>query len=114
MQKIQIDQIVGEVDNLGLGKGKYYQGEGAYNSPFFQMKLFSEVTNKYQQLYGDKTFSLINGAFFEQYKSSTQISFPIKINGKIITAGNSPYGPISTPKHSFYLQSGAPKGFCLG
>lgn len=102
LHKMQIDQLIGEVDNMGLRQGKYYQGEGEHYSPFFQRKLFEEVTNEYKQLYSDAVFSIINCSFFEQYKSSTQLSFPIKLNGKVISAGNSPYGPISQPRDAFY------------
>lgn len=104
LQKMQIDQLTGNADNLGSGEGKYYRGEGASDSPFFEMKLFSEVNHEYQQLYKKQIFSMINCAFFEQYKLTTQLSFPIKVNGKIITAGSSPYGPIYHPKHEFYRQ----------
>ncbi len=102
LQKMQIDQIVGEVDNMGLGQGNYYQGEGKYYSPLFEMKVFSEVETEYKQLYGDAVFSLINCSFFEQYQSSSQLSFPIKLNGTVITGGSSPYGPIAKPKDKFY------------
>lgn len=102
LQKMQIDQLIGEVDNMGLGQGRYYKGEGEYYSPFFQMKLFEEVANEYKQLYEEAVFSLINCSFFEQYKSSSQLSFPIKFNGVVITGGHSPYGPISQPAESFY------------
>ena len=37
------------------------------------MKLFSEVWNEYKELYGKQVFSMMNGAFFEDYKASTQI-----------------------------------------
>ncbi|RUT01493.1 hypothetical protein DSM106972_065900 [Dulcicalothrix desertica PCC 7102] len=104
LRKLQIDQLIGNVNNLGLGEGKYYQGEGVGDSPFFEMKLFSQVNHQYQQLYKKQLFSMINCAFFEQYKLSTQLSFPIKLDGQIITAGSSPYGPISNPKHKFYRQ----------
>ena len=102
LHKMQIDQLVGEVDNMGLDQGKYYQGEGEHYSPFFKMKLFEEVTEEYKELYGDSVFSLINCSFFEQYKSSSQLSFPIKFNGEVITAGHSPYGPVSEPADKFY------------
>jgi hypothetical protein len=102
LHKMQIEQLVGEVDTMGLGQGKYYQGEGKYYSPFFKMKLFEEVTDEYKELYGDAVFSLINCSFFEQYKSSSQLSFPIKFNGEVITAGHSPYGPVSQPADKFY------------
>ena len=102
LHKMQIDQLVGEVDDMGLGQGKYYQGEGGYYSPFFKMKLFEEVTDEYKELYSGAVFSLINCSFFEQYKSSSQLSFPIKLNGEVITAGHSPYGPVSQPADKFY------------
>lgn len=102
LHKMQVDQLVGEVDDMGLGQGKYYKGEGSYYSPFFKMKLFEEVTDEYKELYDDTVFSIINCSFFEQYQSSSQLSFPIKFNGKVITGGHSPYGPISQPADKFY------------
>ena len=56
LQKMQIDQLIGEVDNMGLGEGRYYKGEGEYYSPFFKMKLFSEVANEYKQLHDEAVF----------------------------------------------------------
>ena len=100
--KMQIDQLVGEVEGMGRGEGNYYQGEGKYDSPFFKMKVFSQVSDEYQKLYGDSVFTMINCSFFEQYQSSSQLSFPIKLNGKVITGGSSPYGPIAQPKDKFY------------
>lgn len=102
LRKMHIDQLVGEVDNMGRDEGKYYQGEGRHYSPYFKNKAFSEVTNEYQKLYGNQVFSLINCSFFEQYQTSTQLSFPIKLNGVVITGGNSPYGPIKQPRDKFY------------
>ncbi len=102
LQKMQIDQLVGEVDDMGFDQGKYYMGEGSYYSPFFKMKLFKEVADEYKELYGNAVFSLINCSFFEQYKSSSQLSFPIKLNGEVITAGHSPYGPVRQPADKFY------------
>ncbi|MDZ8189435.1 MAG: hypothetical protein RMX96_31935 [Nostoc sp. ChiSLP02] len=102
LRKIHIDQIIGEVDNMGNTQGNYYQGEGKHYSPFFQNKLFSDVADEYQKLYANNVFSLINCSFFEQYQSSTQLSFPIKLNGVVITGGSSPYGPIAQPKDKYY------------
>lgn len=102
LKKMQIDQILGKESNQGLGQGKYYRGEGKYKSPFFTRKLFDEVQKEYQQLYGNKVFSIFNCAFFEQYKPTTQLSFPVKLNGKLVTAGSSPYGPIRQPLNKHY------------
>ena len=46
--------------------------------------------------------SIINASFFEDYKSSTRLSFPIKLKGTLITAGSSPYGPIQKPAEPYY------------
>ena len=46
LHKMQIDQLITEVDNMGLQQGKYYKGEGEHYSPFFQMQLFEEVTDE--------------------------------------------------------------------
>lgn len=102
LQKMRIDQVIGEVDNMGYGQGKYYKGEGGSYSPLFRNKLFSQVNDEYKKLYGNDVFSMINCSFFEQYQSSTQLSFPIKFNGVVISGGNSPYGPVKEPKHDFY------------
>ncbi|OKH30591.1 hypothetical protein NIES2101_42240 [Calothrix sp. HK-06] len=102
LQKMQIDQILGSKDGKGLDQGKYYLGEGKYNSPFFVRRSFEEVQKEYQKLHNNKVFSIINCAFFEQYKSSTQLSFPVKLNGKVVTAGSSPYGPVRKPANKYY------------
>lgn len=102
LRKMHIDQIIGEVDNMGQNQGNYYKGEGGHYSPFFKTKLFSEVADEYQQLYANNVFSLINCSFFEQYQSSSQLSFPIKLNGVVISGGNSPYGPVKEPKDKYY------------
>ncbi|MEH2402023.1 MAG: hypothetical protein V7K19_01940 [Nostoc sp.] len=45
---------------------------------------------------------MINCSLFEQYQSSSQLSFPIKLNGVVISGGTSPYGPIKQPKEKYY------------
>jgi len=102
LRKVQMEQIIGEADNSGLNDGKYYGEPGSYYSPYFQMKLFSDVWNEYKLLYGKQVFSMMNCAFFEEYESSTQLAFPVKLNGHVITAGSSPFGPISQPKNDYY------------
>jgi hypothetical protein len=102
LRKIQIDQIIGEIDDMGIKQGKYYQNQADDYSPYFQNKPFENIWNEYNLLYGKKVFSLINCAFFEEYKSSTQLAFPAKLNGQIITAGSSPYGPSRQAINDYY------------
>lgn len=102
LRKMQIDQIVGEMDKLGFDDGKYYGKPGSYYSPYFQMKQFSDVWDEYKVLYGKQVFSMMNCAFFEEYKSSTQLAFPVKLNGQVIAAGSSPYGPFSQTANDYY------------
>ena len=102
LRKMQMDQIIGEMDEIGFDDGKYYRENGSYYSPYFQMKLFSDVWNEYKLLYGKQVFSMMNCAFFEDYKSSTQLAFPVKLNGQVITAGSSPYGPFSQAANDYY------------
>ncbi|WP_341525449.1 hypothetical protein WKK05_23020 [Nostoc sp. UHCC 0302] len=102
LRKIQIDQIIGEIDEMGTKQGKYYKKINNFYSPYFQNKPFSNVWNEYNLLYGKQIFSLINCAFFEEYKSSTQLAFPVKLSGQVITGGSSPYGPSSNTANEYY------------
>ncbi|MBD0303954.1 MAG: hypothetical protein ICV85_17825 [Tolypothrix sp. T3-bin4] len=102
LRKMQMEQMIGEVDEVGFERGQYYGEPGSYYSPYFPMKLFSEVWNEYKELYGKQVFSMMNGAFFEDYKASTQLAFPVKLNGQVITAGSSPYGPSDQVADDYY------------
>ncbi|MCU0544524.1 MAG: hypothetical protein MUE44_20535 [Oscillatoriaceae cyanobacterium Prado104] len=102
LRKTQIDQLIGETEEIGEGQGLYYRGANQYRNPFFKRKLFSEVADSYVKTYTERVFSIINCAFFEQYQPATQLSFPVKINGQVIAGGNSPYGPIEQPKDPRY------------
>jgi hypothetical protein len=102
LRKIQIDQLMGRIEQVGKGKGLYYQGKGKSDSPFFKMQTATATAQNYQALYGDQVFSIINFSFFEDYTASSRLSFPIKLNGKVITGGSSPYGPIANPADPAY------------
>jgi hypothetical protein len=101
-RKMQMDQLMGEVDRTQAAKGTYYPSKDHNSSPFFKRLTVSDVRNNYQKLYGSGVFSLVNASFFEDYKVSSRLSFPIKLNGKVITTGNSPYGPIQKPADPYY------------
>lgn len=102
LRKIQIEQIIGEIDDMGIKQGKYYRNNLDDYSPYFQNKPFGNIWQEYNLLYGKQIFSLINCAFFEEYKSSTELAFPVKLNGQVITAGSSPYGPFNAAINDYY------------
>jgi hypothetical protein len=101
LHKIQIDQLIGPSEHKGI-KGLYYPNPNHDSSPFFQRLTVAAVRNNYQRQHRSGLFSIINASFFEDYKSSTRLSFPIKLNGAVITTGSSPYGPIQKPADPYY------------
>jgi hypothetical protein len=102
LHKIAIDQLIGEIDSKQGAKGFYYLNDNNIASPFFARNAVASVRHHYQQRYGSKQFSMMNGSFFEDYQSSTRLSFPIKLNGKLISSGSSPYGPTEKPADPYY------------
>jgi hypothetical protein len=101
LHKMEIDQMVGDVERKGI-KGLYYPSKTNDSSPFFKRLTVSAVRAFYQTQHPSGMISIINASFFEDYKSSTRLSFPIKLNGTLITAGSSPYGPIQKPADPYY------------
>jgi hypothetical protein len=102
LHKMEIDQLMGDIDHRKGIKGLYYPSKSDDSSPFFKRMTISAVRNNYQSQNPSGIFSIINASFFEDYKSSTRLSFPIKLNGKVVTAGSSPYGPIQKPAAPYY------------
>ena len=101
LHKVQIDQLVGDVERKGI-KGLYYPTKTNDSSPFFKRLTVPAVRALYQRQHPSGMISIINASFFEDYKSSTRLSFPIKLNGTLITSGSSPYGPIQKPAEPYY------------
>jgi hypothetical protein len=102
LHKMQIDQLAGSVDRSRQAQGFYYPSKGQGSSPFFQRLTVAQARKDYQQRHRSGIFSIINASFFEDYERSTRLSFPLKLNGKVITAGSSPYGPIPKPAAAYY------------
>lgn len=102
LHKIQIDQLTGKVDRARQAQGFYYPSQGKNSSPFFQRLTVAQVRKDYQQRHRLGIFSIINASFFEEYQKSTRLSFPLKLNGTVITTGSSPYGPIPKPADPYY------------
>ena len=79
--------------------GEYYP---ASRSPAFTRLDNAAVLANYQSVHSDKALALINCSFFERYDPETELSFPIKAQGIIITGGSSPYGPCEYPADRRY------------
>jgi hypothetical protein len=101
-QKLEIDQLIGDIDLTQKNQGLYYPSKNVNSSPFFKRISPPEILKRYRNQYRSEIFSVINASFFEDYKTNTRLSFPIKINGKVVTTGNSPYGPIKQPANPYY------------
>jgi hypothetical protein len=102
LHKMEIDQMMGDIDRRKGVKGLYYPSKNDDSSPFFKRMPTTAVRNRYQSQHRSGIFSIVNASFFEDYNSSTRLSFPIKLNGKLMTAGSSPYGPIQKPTDPYY------------
>ena len=83
-------------------QGHYLAVEKYSKSPYFKQHTPSKAITGLTNTYKTKLFGIINAAFYEQYTDTTQLSFPIKVDGEIRTAGSSPYGPHKTPKLPYY------------
>lgn len=97
--KTMIDHICREAPSQNAKLGDYYPNS---KSPAFQRLDTTDVARDYQAQHGAKTQVIINCSFFERYDPATELSFPIKREGKIITGGSSPYGPRPNPADSRY------------
>ncbi|MBW4519002.1 MAG: hypothetical protein KME16_04795 [Scytolyngbya sp. HA4215-MV1] len=94
LQTMQIEQIVGAIESTQSAQGLYYPSQENVSSPFFERLTPASIRDSHPLSSRNRIFSIINGSFFEDYQPSTRLSFPIKLNGKVITAGSSSYGPI--------------------
>ena len=101
LRRMQIDQIIGKVENKG-SKSLYYPSLEDATSPFFERLTPTAARSRYQEQHPLTVFSIINASFFEEYESSTRLSFPIKLDGTLISGGSGPYGPIKKPADPYY------------
>jgi hypothetical protein len=99
MNKTAIDHIAADVDAASTKVGEYYPSS---ESPAFTRIDAGGVLDSYRATNGEKAQALVNCSFFERYDPATELSFPIKRNGEIITGGSSPYGPCQYPADDRY------------
>lgn len=65
-------------------------------SPEFRRIDYLDLIDQYPDSY------LLNASYFEQYEKSTPLSYPIFDQGKWITGGSSPFGPVKNPYNEYY------------
>jgi hypothetical protein len=99
IKDVVIDQIALKSNVASNKQGDYYPDSP---SPPFQQLNAEDVVKNYQNAHGDTIQSLINCSFFERYDAVTELSFPIKRAGAIVTGGSSPYGPRANPADKRY------------
>jgi hypothetical protein len=81
--------------------GDYYP---ASTSPLFRRLKADWMLADYRAKHGDACRAFINCSFFERYDPETELSFPIKQSGRVLTGGSSPYGPRMAPADSRYAK----------
>ncbi len=78
--------------------GKYIGLKGLSDSPFFSSFSVDEAIKKIKSKEKQNFIGMVNGGFFESFDPITQMAFPIKKDGTILTAGSSPSGPCENPR----------------
>jgi hypothetical protein len=99
----RIDQIARPV-SVGVSKAGDYSPGSA--SPIFAQINAEAALAEYQKDHGEAAQALINCSFFERYDPVTELSFPIKRVGRLLTGGSSPYGPRPHPADPRYASVG--------
>jgi hypothetical protein len=100
VRTMRIDQVTGPPDgSQPAAPGNYYPGG---TSPRLRRISVDRMQESCRARFGVRTFSAVNFSFFEDYESSTQLSFPVKAGGVVVSAGSSPYGPVVGARHPYY------------
>jgi hypothetical protein len=102
IQQVSIEQLASKPHGGTQPKGIYCDEKELNRSPFFKMYAYQNAVKQAQKKFNKKLWGIMNAAFFEQYGDSTQIAFPLKINGTFLTAGSSPFGPQKHPQKYYY------------
>jgi hypothetical protein len=102
IQQVRIEQLASAPHGGMQPIGIYCEEKQFSHSPFFKMYSYQNAVKQAQKKFDKKLWGVMNAAFFEQYGDSTQIAFPMKINGKFLTSGSSPFGPQKNPKKDYY------------
>ena len=102
IQQVSIEQLASKPHGGAQPEGIYCAEKELNRSPFFKMYAYQNAVKQARKKFDKKLWGVMNAAFFEQYGDSTQIAFPLKINGTFLTTGSSPFGPQKHPKKDYY------------
>lgn len=100
LKQIKLTHFIDKTNEQEGTQGKYLPQRGFSRSPYFKNYSYDEVIQKFENKGDAKLIGMIGGGFFEMPGPFTQMGFPIKANGKILSAGSSLNGPCENPKHA--------------
>jgi hypothetical protein len=66
-------------------------------SPAFARLDREAVLADFRRRRGRRALALINASFFERYEEATELTFPVKAAGRLVTGGSSRWGPCAAP-----------------
>ena len=98
LKKNTLAQFIETDKNITPGLGKYIGVKALSGSPFFSSFSVDEAIKKAKSKEKQNFIGMVNGGFFESFDPSTQMAFPIKKDGAILTAGSSSSGPCENPR----------------
>ena len=88
LRHVAVEQVLGDTTRQAATSGAFVPGSA---SPFFAMLAPDSVVSASA---GSGLLLVMNGAFFETPgEPSTQLAFPLAVDGEIVTGGSSPNGP---------------------
>lgn len=102
LNKVKLSNFIELSNDRQPTEGKYLAQIGYTSSPYFKTFDYSELLSNKEVNEKNKLIGLIGGVFFEEFNSSTQLAFPLKNNGKIVSAGSSPNGPCDYPRNPIF------------
>lgn len=98
LKTIKLANFIDKSDKIKEGEGKYLAQKELSKSPYFTTYSFENALKQAQKSSKSPIIGMIHGVFFEEFNAATQLAFPIKNNGEILSAGSSPQGPCDNPK----------------
>ena len=88
LKTIKLANFIDKSDKIKAGEGKYLAQKDLSKSPYFTTYSSENALKKAQESTQSPIIGMIHGVFFEEFNATTQLAFPIKNNGEILSAGS--------------------------